>query len=425
MPNVLVVSSFEGGYQPNTAISAVTALNRNGYHARLLDTYVEGFAEEALDDAEVIAVSMPLFDSLNAGLQVIERARERNPDATVVHFGQYATLNAGRLPGRYGDYTVVGEWEQPLVNLARHVLDGADLDHTGLADTEAARSGRVPHPYLARGKIALPDRSLAPALVKYPQPQVEKLLGGLHVVGGVEATRGCHHRCTYCSVYAAYDGKVVMIGDDIVVEDVRNLIGQGMTHLTFTDAEFFNSKNHGVRILRRLHEAFPALTYDFTTRVDHILEHPDLFREMAGLGVRFVTSALEFPNQRVLDIVAKEITVEDIEAAIAQLHAVGITLNPTFIMYNPWVSKQDIVSFTDFVARNGLENVIDPIQYETRLHLYKGSPLLSRASTAGIELVEHEFHYEWKHPDPEVDAMYYANVAPPEPGVFKRCCLKC
>jgi radical SAM superfamily enzyme YgiQ (UPF0313 family) len=210
-----------------------------------------------------------------------------------------------------------------------------------------------------------------------------------------------------------------------VVEDVRNLVAQGMTHLTFTDAEFFNSKTHGIRILRRLHAEFPTLTYDFTTRVDHILEHPDLFREMAGLGVRFVTSALEFPSQRVLDIVAKEITVEDIETSIAQLREVGITLNPTFIMYNPWVSRQEILSFKDFVERNGLEDVIDPIQYETRLHLYKGSPLLNRASTSGIELIEQEFHFEWKHPDPEVDALYYANVSPPEPGVFKRCCLKC
>ncbi|KVW75498.1 arsinothricin biosynthesis radical SAM protein ArsL [Burkholderia cepacia] len=428
MANYLVVSTFEGGYQPNTALSAATALRNAGFDStRLLDTYVDGIPDGAFDDADVIAISMPLFDSLQAGLQLTDQVRKANPTAIIVYFGQYATLNAERLVGRYGDYAVVGEWEHPLVNLARYTSgSGAALEKAGLVDPDVVASGKVPHPYLARNAVSVPDRSLAPSLIKYPQPQVEKLLGsGTHLIGGVEATRGCHHKCTYCSVYAAYDGKVIMVADDIVVEDVRNLVKQGMQHLTFTDAEFFNAKNHGVRIMRRLHEEFPDLTYDFTTRVDHILEHEDAIREMAGLGLRFITSALEFPTQKVLDIVAKEISVDDIEAAIRNLKAIGVKLNPTFIMYNPWVSKDDILSFKEFIERNDLEDVVDPIQYETRLHLYKGSPLLNRASTAGLKLTEREFHFDWSHPDPAVDEMYYANVTPPEPGVFKRCCLKC
>ncbi|AJX30978.1 arsinothricin biosynthesis radical SAM protein ArsL [Burkholderia oklahomensis] len=428
MANYLVVSTFEGGYQPNTALSAATALRNAGFDStKLLDTYVDGIPDGVFDDADVIAISMPLFDSLQAGLQLTDQIRKANPTAIIVYFGQYATLNAERLVGRYGDYAVVGEWEHPLVNLARYASgSGVALEKAGLVDLEVVANGRVPHPYLARNAISVPDRSLAPSLVKYPQPQVEKLLGsGIHLIGGVEATRGCHHKCTYCSVYAAYDGKVIMVTDDIVVEDVRNLVKQGMEHLTFTDAEFFNAKNHGVRIMRRLHEEFPHLTYDFTTRVDHILEHEDAIREMSGLGLRFITSALEFPTQKVLDIVAKEISVDDIEMAIRRLKAIGVKLNPTFIMYNPWVSKEDILSFKAFIERNDLEDVVDPIQYETRLHLYKGSPLLNRASTAGLKLTEREFHFDWSHPDPAVDEMYYANVTPPEPGVFKRCCLKC
>lgn len=428
MNNHLVVSTFEGGYQPNTALSAATALRNAGFEStRLLDTYVDGIPDGAFDNADVIAISMPLFDSLQAGLQLTKQIRDENPSAAIVYFGQYATLNAGRLVGRYGDFAVVGEWEHPLVNLARYVNGLSPvLDKSGLVDEEAASSGKIPHPYLARNAVMVPDRALAPALHKYPQPQVEKLLGeGKHLVGGVEATRGCHHKCTYCSVYAAYDGKVIMVSDDIVVEDVRNLVRQGMTHLTFTDAEFFNARNHGVRIMRRLHDEFPTLTYDFTTRVDHIIEHEGAIREMASLGLKFITSALEFPTQKVLDIVAKEISVADIELAIDKMRDCGVKLNPTFIMYNPWVSRSDILSFKDFISRNDLENVVDPIQYETRLHLYKGSPLLNRPSTAGLKLTEQEFHFDWAHPDPAVDEMYYANVTPPEPGVFKRCCLKC
>jgi hypothetical protein len=114
-----------------------------------------------------------------------------------------------------------------------------------------------------------------------------------------------------------------------------------------------------------------------------------------------------------------------IEASIVLMRSCGIVLNPTFIMFNPWVGLDDLAMFSDFVERNDLDAVIDPIQYETRLHLYKGSPLLQNPSIRALELTEHEFYFEWKHPDPRVDELYRQSLTPAEEGVFKRCCLKC
>jgi hypothetical protein len=95
-------------------------------------------------------------------------------------------------------------------------------------------------------------------------------------------------------------------------------------------------------------------------------------------------------------------------------------------MFNPWVGLEDLALFYHFVEENKLENIIDPIQFETRLHLYKGSPLLSNnPSIRNLELEEHEFHFDWKHPDPRVDTLFTESVTPVEEGVFKRCCLKC
>jgi radical SAM superfamily enzyme YgiQ (UPF0313 family) len=226
-------------------------------------------------------------------------------------------------------------------------------------------------------------------------------------------------------VFATYGAKVLMVPEEIVVADVRQLMDDGMTHLTFVDAEFFNSRHAGMRMLRRLHAEFPDLTYDLTTRVDHLRDNPEYVDEMAGLGVRVVTSALEYPAQQVLDALDKEITVADMEGVIAQMRDSGVALNPTFIMFNPWVGFDELLRFRDFVDSNGLGETIDPIQYETRLYLYKGSPLMELPAIRGLKLTEHEFHYDWEHDDPMVDELYEQVSTPPEPGVFKRCCLKC
>jgi radical SAM superfamily enzyme YgiQ (UPF0313 family) len=427
MSDALIISTFEGGYQPMTAMTAASALSVAGFDTDLLDIYVEGPDPGRFKNTDTIGISIPLFDALNAGIQVANQARNANPSANIIFFGQYATINASRLSGVHGDYTIAGEWELPLTHLVKRLKNGGVPPDgiPGVVDSVAARAGHPTHPFLSRDHFRTPNRHFAPGLTKYPQPQIEKLTGSSQIVGGLEGTRGCHHKCTYCSVFAAYDGKVLLVPQDVVIEDVRNLVAQGMTHLTFTDADFFNAKRHGLEIIRRLHHEFPALTYDFTTRVDHILENPETLREMGRMGLRFITSALEFPKQRVLDEVFKEVSVEMIEQSIALMRSCGIVLNPTFIMFNPWIGLDDLVLFNEFVERNGLDEVIDPIQYETRLHLYKGSPLLDNPSIKALKLEEHEFHFDWKHPDPRVDELYLQSLTPVEEGVFKRCCLKC
>jgi len=408
-----------------TVASATTHLLDAGMDVTVLDTYVDGVREELFTEPDLVAISIPLFDALTPGIEIAKRVKQLNPTAHVTFFGPYATINASRLASTYGDSCVLGEWEVPLCTLARRIDGACEGPVPGVLESEHITAGTSVRPNLTRDHFRVPTRHLLPPLSKYPQAQVDKLCGTSQSVGVTESARGCHHRCLYCSVFAVYKGKVLLVPEDVVLTDVQNLIDDGMTHLTFVDADFFNAKYHGLHILRKLHAAFPTLTYDFTTRVDHILEHKQSVMEMADLGVQFITSALEFSTQAVLDAVAKETTLEEVEDAIAFLKTTGIKLNPTFIMFNPWSRLEDLAAFQVFVERNGLDEIIDPIQYETRLHLYKGSPLLHSPATAGLELIEHEFHYEWKHPDPRVDALYVQSVSPPEEGVFKRCCLKC
>jgi len=273
--------------------------------------------------------------------------------------------------------------------------------------------------------MAKPMRDAAPHLRKYPQPHLTNLMGEEKIVGGLELTRGCHHKCTYCSVYSAYDGKVLLGDVNQVIEDVDALVEQGMEHMTFIDAEFFNATRRSFDALERIHKRHPHLTYDFTTRVDHILENRDKLSLLYDQGVRVITSALEFPKNEVLEQVRKEVDVDDLKESVRLVQDSGIVLNPTFIMFNPWVGLDDFPKFHDFLVETKMEDAVDPVQYETRLHLYKGSPLLKNETVKSLKLVEQEFHYDWFHSDPRVDELFRASVTPVVEGQFKRCCLKC
>jgi hopanoid C-3 methylase len=423
MGSSVLVSIFEGGYQPLNALTGLAALRGAGHDTDFIDAYVEGVDLARISRYDTIIFPVPLFDSLMSVVRICEDLDHAGCKAERVLFGQYATINAPFLSSRYADHVVTGEWEEPLISLLNRKRGSQEpvinVFSRGIEPEVSVGMKKL------RGTMAQPLRAVAPHLSKYPQPQLTRLLGEEKIVGGLELTRGCHHKCTYCSVFAAYDGKVVLGDVDMVLKDIDTLVEQGMGHLTFIDAEFFNATRRSFDALARIHARHPGLTFDFTTRVDHILDNRDRLAELHNHGVRVITSALEWPKEEVLREVQKEVTVEDLKEAVGLVQNSGISLNPTFIMFNPWVGLEDFPRFNEFLVETRMEDIVDPVQYETRLHLYRGSPLLKNQTIRALRLEEHEFYYDWFHPDPRVDELFRASLTPVVEGEFKRCCLKC
>jgi len=154
--------------------------------------------------------------------------------------------------------------------------------------------------------------------------------------------------------------------------------------------------------------------------------HPARIEEVVSLGARFVTSAFEFPSERVLEAVNKQFSVSTLERALAVTRAAGLGMNPTFLLFNPWTTFDDLGHFGDFVTRNGLDDQIEPVQFTTRLWLYKGSPLLQRPEVRASIVKENLFNYEWTHPETEVEELFRVmSEEPSTTGALRRCCLKC
>jgi hopanoid C-3 methylase len=268
--------------------------------------------------------------------------------------------------------------------------------------------------------IAAPARELFRSLVHYPAHH-----GRYGLMGNLELSRGCHHKCTYCSVYGAYQGRVAPFEVDPVVADARQLAEEGVRHFAFIDAEFFNSRNLGLLAVRRITEEIGPITFELTTRVDHILDYPNELSELVGLGLRRVTSALEFPSDRILRIFDKGIDVDDMRAAIAASARLGFELNPTFIPFTPWVRYDELLTFEDFLVETSLARVVEPTALQTRLLLFKGSPLLASPWMEGVQTVDRGLWLDWLHPDRRVEQLWQQRRAEAEDIGAVRCCVKC
>ncbi len=104
---------------------------------------------------------------------------------------------------------------------------------------------------------------------------------------------GCKHRCRHCPIVPVYDGQFRVVPADVVLADIDQQVGAGAEHITFGDPDFFNGPTHARRIVEALHARHPALTYDVTIKVEHLLKHRELLPVLARTGCLFVTSAVE------------------------------------------------------------------------------------------------------------------------------------
>ena len=84
--------------------------------------------------------------------------------------------------------------------------------------------------------------------------------GEERLVGYVEASHGCVHRCRHCPVPAVYDGRIRVVQAETVLSDVERLAGMGARHITFGDPDFLNGWRHSLAIVRALHQRCPELT---------------------------------------------------------------------------------------------------------------------------------------------------------------------
>jgi len=157
-----------------------------------------------------------------------------------------------------------------------------------------------------------------------------------------------------------------------------------------------------------MHEEFPDLTFNFTTKIEHIVQHEDAIREVAELGCVFITSAVEALSDSILEKLEKGHTEADVRHARQIAEEVGIVIRPTLVAFTPWTGVDDYLHVMEVVEELGWIDNIAPIQYAIRLLFPPGSSLLGKEYTDCYltSFNEELFTYEWQHPDPRMDELY-------------------
>jgi hypothetical protein len=389
----LLISTYELGRQPFGLASPAAWLRREGLDVRTVDVAKEKLPLDAIRQADLIAVHLPMHTATRLAVPLIRRVRSVNPGARLCAYGLYAPLNEGFLRD-LGVTDVLGaEFEADLASIARNFKAPAEA-------AGGAEPGSLP-----RLRFMVPDRSGLPPLSTYATLQHD---GETIVAGYTEASRGCRHLCRHCPVVPVYAGQFRIVQPEVVLADVNAQVAAGARHISFGDPDFFNGPTHAMRIVETLHQQHPGVTYDATIKVEHLLKHRGLLPRLRDTGCLFVTTAVESIDDRTLGILDKGHTRADVFRAVGLCRDAGLTLVPTFVPFHPWMTLAGYCELLDVIESLELIDHVAPIQLTIRLLVPEGSRLLETEELRQMKLAfdPATLAHRWAHPDPRVDALH-------------------
>ncbi len=298
--------------------------------------------------------------------------------------GHFPSLNPAAALAEVPELDSVAQFEGELtlLELADALTTGADWRQVGgiihrTADGHSACSSQ---------------RALLHDLDDLPWPAREvapkEILG--QPLTSLLASRGCARTCSFCSIHTFYrtaPGKVVRLrAPEAVVEEMAWLHhDQGISVFLFQDDDFPifgpNWKKWARRLIAEIHRAGLAdkIAWKINCRADAV--DSELLLEMKAAGLFLVYMGLESGDIGGLDVLGKDISVEQNLAAVATLKRIGLRFEYGFMILDPSSSFTSIranLAFLDKVTGDG-----SVAATFCRMLPYDGTPIRDRLAAEG------------------------------------------
>jgi len=352
---------FAGGEDfcaPPIALATVAAyLEKHGIAVSILDCNINKIDFVHLKDEikkynpNVVGVPSSMMCFVPASFKAAEMAKEVNPDIFTVGGGVQFTLTPEEAINRCSalDCVVRGDGERPFLDLLRELEKSSPNLHN-VRGISFRRNNEIIHnqdhdPIQNLDELPFPAWHLLP-FDKYHLPIIPKEWGGLAMI---TTSRGCPHKCTFCSPRLAQFPYRHMSAKRSVdmIEELYNRYNKKviwLSDLTFnvdrkTTEEFLDEI-----IARRLNIKIAAEGL----RAEFIIRDEDLLPKMKQAGVFFGFVGVESCSKKKLDRYKKALRPEQAKKAIKLLKKYGIHTYCFFIIGEWDEDKDDILETLKF-----------------------------------------------------------------------------
>lgn len=329
-----VVSRHTGGkskigiFFPLGMTYVAAVLREKNIPVKILDPIPEGYTfESALAYAANFDIIIITLAASNA--QGSYRFFSRLPDKIKIFMGTHAAAqHEVILEKGYCDIIIRGEPEYSVLETVQN------LDHLKDVKGISYRNGNA--------VVKNPDRPINESLDELPLPARDLVDNSkYHLVSFpgqptamVITSRGCPFHCTYCATHLFYKHRRNVRSPESVVREVEHIVTRyGIKNIFFADDTFNIGESRVIAICDLLREKNLKIHWLCLCRVDTMTE--PMIKAMADAGCREILYGIESASPEVLTQTRKNITLQQMERAVALTLKAKIRISAFFMFGNP------------------------------------------------------------------------------------------
>jgi hypothetical protein len=327
----------------------------------LIDTTLDELTLELVSSAQpdVVALTTPFPGNVYGAFRMARAIRAAEPKTTLILGGGWVNteLRGLREPRvfDYFDYVTLDDGERPLLNLLTR-LSGrqASLVRTYVrrGDTVVLENDMTQHD-IAQRDTGIPTYDGLP-LEQYVS--LMEMLNPMHRLWSdgrwnkITLAHGCYwKKCSFCDVSLDYIGRYDRPGTDIIMERIRTLIKEtGQTGFHLVDEAAPPAVMRA--LAKRLIAEKLKITWWGNIRFEKTFT-PEHCRLLADAGCVAVSGGLEVASDRLLELMKKGVTVEQVARVTRAFTDAGIMVH-AYLMYGfPTETTQDTIDALDRVRQ--------------------------------------------------------------------------
>jgi len=301
----------------------------------------------ASSDPDVVASSALATCNTYVAARTLEAAKRANTNILTVAGGQHFTATAQESLEAYPEIDVIirGEGERTLTELVRRAQEGASFG--GVRGISFRQDGGITHN---------PDMPLIENLDDLPYPGyhfVKDFMRRYHfatMTGGklpyalVEGSRGCPHRCSFCSQWLHWQGAWRLKTPKRIADEMLFCYQNYRSKFIWLTDDNFGLGDRAEVLADEIlgHGLSDDLMWFMQARCDDVVKYGKLLPKLRKSGLLWVLLGVESPVQSTLERFKKSIVPDQAKQAVRLLKENDIFAHAMFIIGERGDSSQSI-----------------------------------------------------------------------------------
>ncbi len=385
-------SKFWGAFEeagsmipPHNLASLAAVIRKANHEVKIIDPLPAKLTSEDL--IEIIKKENPDFIGISATSRLIistfkfmDLVKNMNPNIKTVLGGAHITALPEETMEKCKsiDFGVLQEGEITILELMESdakydkliKIDGIIFRHNGKLIKTKPREyiknlDELPFP--AYDLLENVDKYYKPAITNYKRSPTFSII----------TSRGCFGKCAFCSK-AIYGSTCRFFSADYVIRLIKFLIKKyKIKDICFYEDNFLLSRKRVEEICNRIIKEKIDITWSCDARVDQV--NYNILKLMKKSGCWEIMYGIESGSQRILDILKKNISLDQIKKAVYMAKKAGINARGFFMIGLPGETEEDIKKTLKFMLELPLDEMY--LNYFTPV---PGAPLYENYQEYGI-----------------------------------------